>query len=130
MQYVKDKQLINFRQKAINSSDVQNCPWARQERLVGRKWPSGRTLPRSAVECLAVVHSTLDRSTEITLPEQSLEKILFGTIMPRILQPGWAQVKKDRAFWNTTRDLHIVAGCSISWPSDVLALNIALKISN
>ena len=47
--YVKDKQLINFRQKAINGLDVQNSPWATQEWLAGRMWPSGRTLPRSAL---------------------------------------------------------------------------------
>ena len=33
--YVKDKQLINFRQKAINGFDVQKCPRAGQEWLVG-----------------------------------------------------------------------------------------------
>ena len=49
MQYIKDKQLINFRQKAINGFDVQNCPQAGQERLAGRMWPSGCTLPRSAL---------------------------------------------------------------------------------
>ena len=47
--YVKDKQLINFRQKAINCFDVQNCPRARQEQLVGHMWPSDRTLPKSAI---------------------------------------------------------------------------------
>ena len=49
LRYVKDKQLINFRQKAINGFDVQNCPRARQEQLAGRVWPSGHTLPRSEV---------------------------------------------------------------------------------
>ena len=45
LRYVKDKQLINFRQKAINVFDVQNCPRAGQEWLAGHLWPSGRTLP-------------------------------------------------------------------------------------
>ena len=48
LRYVKDKQLINFRQKTINGFDVQNCPRAGQEKLGDRMWPSGRTLPRSA----------------------------------------------------------------------------------
>ena len=57
LRYVKDKQLINFRQKAINGFDVQNCPQARQERLAGRMWPSGRTLPRFALmETWPVIH--------------------------------------------------------------------------
>ena len=47
--YVKDKQLINFRQKAINGFDVQNCLQAGKEQLVGRMWPSGHTFPRSVV---------------------------------------------------------------------------------
>ena len=56
MRYVKDKQLINFSQKARNGFHVQNCLWAGKERLAGRMWPSGRTLPRSVLsttpECL------------------------------------------------------------------------------
>ena len=50
LRYVKDNQLINYRQKAINGFDVQNCPRAGQERLAGCMWPSGHTLPRSAVD--------------------------------------------------------------------------------
>ena len=50
MRHVKDKQLINFRPKAINGFDVQNCPWAGQEMLAGHMWLLGHTLPRSALK--------------------------------------------------------------------------------
>ena len=52
LQCVKNKQLINFRQKAINGFDVQNCPWVGQEQLAGSVWPSGRTLPRSVLDAM------------------------------------------------------------------------------